>query len=166
MDLQKLKNLNPVTHAYVFVGYEGFVTMIAEIAVRTPSLKTLVIVTPHAKIVSTVGLYDADDLDGAIRLGGMKMPSGVSYPAFVIPMTSQRKEKVKKLLAASTSGKAANSSSAVQDLSEICNNLVDNSVKFADKLIRDGMNGLGKERPKRKCRESESSPNAIATSPS
>ena len=95
--------------------YEDFVTMIAEIAIRTPSIKTLILVTPHAKIVTTVGLYDAEDSDGAIKIGGMKMPSGVSYPAFIIPMTSAKKEKVKQKLRKMKTSKITSATSS-QDL--------------------------------------------------
>jgi len=93
-DALLLNSLDPVTHAYAFVGYSAFTSIVVQLAARTPSLKALCLVVLRDRELVETGLLNRETDTDVIAVGGMTMAGGRSYPGFVIPMTEARRKRV------------------------------------------------------------------------
>ena len=97
-DVLRIQNLDPVTHAYAFLGYPDIINATALLLARSRSVKVFVAVVLHEKEIKSTGLVD--DRSDVIVLTGLQMPGGNSYMAYVIPMTKKRRAVILKRLSA------------------------------------------------------------------
>ena len=100
-DVLKISNLEPVTHAYAFLGYPDIINATALLLARSQSVKVFVAVVLHEKEIKSTGLID-DRADITV-LTGLQMPGGNSYMAYVIPLTKVRRKLIEKKLASKQS---------------------------------------------------------------
>ena len=98
-DAMTLATIAPVTHMYSFVGYDRIVFELARLAQVTPTVQTLAVVAVRDNEVRQSGLWDPHADTDVVVVRGLKMPAGNAYTGFVVPMTSQRRERVARTLA-------------------------------------------------------------------
>jgi len=91
-DVCRIESLNPVTHAFGFLGYPQIVAHTAALVARSDSVQVFVAVVLHERELKATGLID--DKADVLMLSGMTMPGGNSYTAYVIPMTDERRKVV------------------------------------------------------------------------
>ena len=95
-DALALDSLGPVTHAYCFIGYPLLAVKLARLALTSPQLKVICVVTLDNKWLTSAGLVDDKEV---IALHSMKMSGGNSYRGAVIPLTEYRKRTIAAALA-------------------------------------------------------------------
>mmetsp|Transcript_16279 Transcript_16279/g.20880 ORF Transcript_16279/g.20880 Transcript_16279/m.20880 type:complete len:241 (-) Transcript_16279:28-750(-) len=93
-DVCKIDCLNPVTHAFGFLGYPKIVADTAALVARSSTVKVFVAVVLHERELKGTGMLD--DKSDILTLSGMSMPGGSQYTAYVIPLTKERRENVLK----------------------------------------------------------------------
>lgn len=93
-DVCKLDSLDPVTHAYAFMGYLDFAINIARVVANSKDLKVLLAVFLKKSDLRESGLWEEEDED-VIFLPGMKMAGGRSYIGVVLPITDERRMRAR-----------------------------------------------------------------------
>jgi hypothetical protein len=98
-DLETMDTFSPITHCYAFFGSNIVEQWTADLLANSESVVFFSCVCLRKNALLDVGLWHPDDTD-VYWIPGCKMQAGNAYLGAAMPMTIERKDRVRKVLAA------------------------------------------------------------------
>jgi hypothetical protein len=162
-DVLGLRSLEPVTHAFAFLGYPDIVHSTANLIANTKTIKVFIAVVLHDRELRSAGVIEESESEEYTVLRGMQMPGGNSYTAYVIPMTPVRRKTILK----ATKAKAEKAATeCILDFKKVVLDSYEDdqlSLKIINQRIQKDEGGGKTRASRRKAKNESTSTTTVAT---